>query len=202
VPWAWVEQTRPGGVILADLKTGPGAGSLVRLTRHPNRAEGRFDPTYAAFMDLRHHPANQAPQRLRPRRQPDAQPHQRTTPLDPRTPWTCLVVWFLASFGLGADTAIGYGRPDPNYHPTVTSITTGDESWAEVSLAGDHGVHQVREGGPRRVWRIIEDAHALWTTLGQPGWDRLGLTVTIDHQEVWLDSPTSAHTWPLTTPTR
>jgi methyltransferase of ATP-grasp peptide maturase system len=197
LPWAGVEQTRPGGVILTDIKTAPGAGSLVRLSRYPDRAEGHFDPTYAAFMDLRHHPADQAPKRSRPRRQSDARPEQHTTTLDPRTPWNCLVAWFLASFDLGADTAIGYGRPDHNYNPTVTSITTGDGSWAEVSLTGDHGAHQVREGGPRRVWQIIENAHALWTTLGQPSGDRLGLTVTKGHQRVWLDAPTGSHIWSL-----
>ena len=108
------------------------------------------------------------------------------------------MVWFLASFELGADISVGYGRPDHNYNPTVTSITTGDGSWAEVTLTGNQGIHQVREAGPRRVWQIIEDTHALWITLGQPSWDRLGLTVTKDHQRVWVDSP-SAHTWPLAT---
>ncbi|HEY6422340.1 MAG TPA: methyltransferase domain-containing protein [Pseudonocardiaceae bacterium] len=200
LPWAWVEQTGPSGVILTDLKTARGAGSLVRLTRYPDRAEGRFDPTYAAFMDLRHHPTAHAPDRPRPRRQPDAQPDRRTTTLDPRTPWNSLVVWFLTSFDLGADIALSYGRPDQNGNPTVTSITVSDGSWAEVTLTDDHGSHQVREGGPRRVWRIIEDAHARWTTLGQPNWDRLGLTVTPDQQRVWLDTPTSVHTWPLAPP--
>jgi hypothetical protein len=66
------------------------------------------------------------------------------------------VVWFLASFDLGADISLGYGRPDENGKPTVTSITVGDGSWAEVTLADDHGMHQVTEGGPRQVWRIIE----------------------------------------------
>jgi hypothetical protein len=47
------------------------------------------------------------------------------------------------------------------------------------------------------VWRIIEDAHTLWNTLGQPSWDRFGITVTENHQQIWLDSPTSAHSWPL-----
>jgi methyltransferase of ATP-grasp peptide maturase system len=199
IPWAWVEQTRPGGVILADLKTARGAGSLVRLTRYPDHAEGHFDPTYAAFMDLRHHPAAQSPERPRPRRHPTSQPEQRTTTLNPRTPWESLVVWFLASFELGPDIVLGYGRPDENYQPTVTSITIGDGSWAEVTLTDHHGTHQVREAGPSRVWQIIEEAHTLWTTLGQPGWNRLGLTVTNNHQRVWLDTPTNAHTWSLPT---
>ena len=197
IPWAWVEQTRSGGVILADLKAARGAGSLVRLTRYPDRAEGHFDATYAAFMDLRHHPAAQSTERPRPRRDPTSQPEQRTTTLDPRTPWESLVAWFFASFELGPEITLGYGRPDENYQPTVTSIITGDGSWAEVALADHHGTHQVREAGPRRVWQIIEDAHTLWTRLGQPGWNRLGLTVTNNHQRVWLDTPTSPHTWSL-----
>jgi protein-L-isoaspartate(D-aspartate) O-methyltransferase len=92
LPWAWVEQTNPGGVILTDLKTARGAGSLVRLTRYPDRAEGRFDPTYAAFMDLRHHPAAHAPDRPRPRRQPHSQPEQEPphwTPAPRGTAWWC-----------------------------------------------------------------------------------------------------------------
>jgi hypothetical protein len=151
-------------------------------------------------MDLRHYPAAHALDRPRPRRQPDAAPDRRTTTLDPRTPWNSLVVWFLASFDLGADIAVGYGRPDQDWNPTVTSITVGDGSWAEVTLTEDQGSHQVREGGPRRVWRIIEDAHASWTTFGQPNWDRLGLTVTTDQQRVWLDTATSVHNWPLAPP--
>jgi protein-L-isoaspartate(D-aspartate) O-methyltransferase len=61
VPWQWVTQTRPGGVILTDLKVSLMAGSLVRLTRYPDRAEGPFDRTYAAFMGLRHHPPVETP---------------------------------------------------------------------------------------------------------------------------------------------
>ncbi|HEY2766394.1 MAG TPA: methyltransferase domain-containing protein [Pseudonocardiaceae bacterium] len=194
VPWDWVAQTGIGGVILTDLKISLMAGSLVRLTRFPDRAEGRFDPTYAAFMALRHHPAGQNPARRGPRRKQDDDPERRTTTLDPRTPWTSLVVWFLAGFELGADMTLGYtGSRDGQ--PTATSIITADGSWTEITLADDHGIYQVTEGGPRRVWRIIEAAHALWRGLGQPGWDRFGLTVTPRHQTVWLDSPGERHTW-------
>jgi methyltransferase of ATP-grasp peptide maturase system len=196
VPWAWVSQTRPGGVILTDLKTTLGAGSMVRLTRHADRAEGRFDPTYAGFMGLRHHPASHAPVRRRPTRNRSLEPEHRTTTLDPRTPWDSLLVWFLASFDLGADISLGYCRFTDG-KPTATSITTDDGCWAEVTLTATDGVYQVAEAGPRPVWRTIERAHALWGTLNHPGWDRFGLTVTEDHQHVWLDTPTSSRTWPL-----
>ncbi|WP_419994994.1 methyltransferase domain-containing protein [Streptomyces boninensis] len=57
VPWAWLEQCRPGAVVLAPLATG-----LVRL-RVPASgegsafAEGRFLPTPAYFVPLRGGPA-------------------------------------------------------------------------------------------------------------------------------------------------
>lgn len=79
----------------------------------------------------------------------------------------------------------------------MTSITVADGSWAEVTLADDHGVHHVAEVGPRPIWRTIENAHALWKRLDCPGWGRFGLTVTEDRQHVWLDTPTSSHAWPL-----
>ncbi|MGH3800358.1 MAG: methyltransferase domain-containing protein [Pseudonocardiaceae bacterium] len=197
VPWEWVTQTRPGGVILTDLKTSLMAGSLVRLTRYPDRAEGHFDRTYAAFMGLRHHAAGQGQAFLpRPRRQRGSEPEHRTTTLDPRTPWTSLIVWFLASFDLGSNITLGYtGFTDGQ--PTATSITIEDGSWAQVTLADDHGAHQVTEAGPTRVWRTLETAHARWTELDHPGWDRFGLTVTEHHQHIWLDTPTNQHTWPL-----
>jgi hypothetical protein len=196
LPWAWVRQTRPGGIILTDLKTTLGAGSLVRLTRHADRAEGRFDPTYAGFMRMRHHPANHAPLPHRPRRNRSWDPEHRTPTLDPRTPWDSPLVGFLASFHRGTDVSLGYRRFTDG-KPTATSITTDDGSWAEVTLASAGGVYQVAEAGPRQIWRTLEHAHALWGELDHPGWDRFGLTVTEHHQHVWLDAPTSPHTWPL-----
>ncbi|MGH4017141.1 MAG: hypothetical protein ACRDSL_25090 [Pseudonocardiaceae bacterium] len=144
----------------------------------------------------RHYPAGQNPSRPRPRRLHDSEPERRTTTLDPRTPWTSLVVWFLASFELGADLTLGYTNFTDG-QPTAVSITIGDGSWAEVTLADDHGAHHVTEGGPNRVWRIIEDAHDLWRRLDQPNWDRFGLTVTAHHHTVWLDTPDSSNQWPM-----
>ncbi len=197
VPWAWVEQTTPGGVILTDLKISLGAGSLVRLTRHADHAEGRFDPVYAGFMRLRHEPAGQAAVTRSAIANRDGKPERRTTTLDPHTPWTSLITWFLASFDLGDGTSLGYGR-FADGKPTAATITAPDGSWAEVDLADDHGVHQVVEGGPRLVWRIIEQAHAIWLRLGEPGWDRFGLTATENHQQVWYDSPASDLNWRVT----
>ncbi len=196
VPWAWIDQTRPGGVILTDLKTAVGAGSLVRLTRvGADRAEGRFDPVYAAFMDLRHQPgaSTHAGHTRRDRDKAEV----RTTSLGPRTPWENLLVWFLASFDLGPGIEHGYTGADAIRPPTASWIVTADGSWAEVTLADENSLHRVAEGGPRRLWSVLERAQQTWTDLGRPGWDRFGLTVTPDAQAVWLDRPDSGLTWPL-----
>jgi methyltransferase of ATP-grasp peptide maturase system len=183
VPWAWAEQTREGGVILTDVKPARGAGSLVRLIRYRDRLEGRFDPTYAAFMVLRHAPGETPPDVSSSWDR--ATGDVRTTTVHPQTPWNSLVVWFLASFQLGPMISYGYqGAP-----PTASFVATPDGSWAEVALSGD-GTHQVAEGGARRLWRIIEQAHARWDRLGRPGWERFGLTVTPEGAHtVWLDEP-------------
>ncbi|MEU3163063.1 methyltransferase domain-containing protein [Streptosporangium sp. NPDC006930] len=54
VPRAWLEQTRPGGVILTDVASGI-EGGLVRLSVGEDLcAEGRFTPTTGRFMPSRH----------------------------------------------------------------------------------------------------------------------------------------------------
>jgi methyltransferase of ATP-grasp peptide maturase system len=201
IPWAWVEQLRIGGTILTDLKTAHSAGSLVRLTRtEDNLAEGRFDPTYAAFMGLRHQPGE--PDRTVTWAARDTTvAHRSTSTVDPQTPWNALVVWFLAAFDLGPDVSIGYTGPDTTSPPTAVTLSTPDGSWAHVALAVVDGAHEVTEGGPRRLWRAVENAHQLWNRLERPGWDRFGLTVTPDTHTLWVDQPEGEHRWTCSTPT-
>jgi methyltransferase of ATP-grasp peptide maturase system len=201
IPWSWVVHTARGGVILTDLKPALGAGSLVRLTRtSAEKAEGFFDPTYAAFMDLRHEPGGRIFGDWAPKDHETTE--DRTTTVDPRTPWTSLVVWFLASFALGTRISIGYTGVDTTRPPRATTISTSDGSWAEITLDAVDGTHQVIEGGPRRLWRLVEDAHHLWTRLDKPGWGRFGLTVTPERQTVWIDQSDGEHRWTLPTPAR
>jgi hypothetical protein len=155
--------------------------------------QGRFDPLYAGFMRLRHQPAGQIPAHSAIADR-EAEPERRTTTTDPHTPWTSLIIWFLANFDLGDGTSFGYGRFIEG-KPTTITITAPDGSWAEVHLADEQGIHQVAEGGPRRAWAIIEQADHTWQRLGKPGWDHFGLTVTKEHQQVWYDSPTSGLNW-------
>jgi methyltransferase of ATP-grasp peptide maturase system len=190
VPWAWVEQTRVGGLILTDLKLSIHAGNLVRLRRGPDRAEGHFDPTWAGFMPLRPEtPRGDGTLPVRDRNRAA----RRTTDLDQLRPWDNMVAWFLVQ--LSVPTEIGYGHilEEHTGRPGDVFLTSSDGSWCEVS---EH-TGQVWEAGPTPLWAAVEDAHRRWHELGEPGWDRFGLTVTPDRQWVWLDAPDGDHSWPL-----
>jgi methyltransferase of ATP-grasp peptide maturase system len=192
IPRAWVDQTRVGGLILADLKLSVHAGNLVLLERGVDRTEGRFDRNWAGFMALRTAPP--VGQRAA------CEQHEavvRTTDLDALRPWENLVAWFLAQLSVPTEIGYGHSLDEQTGLPTDVLLTGADGSWCEVSERAAAGGRQVREAGPTPLWRAVENAHSYWHELGRPGWERFGLTVTPGRQWVWLDSPDGDHTWPL-----
>jgi len=199
IPWAWVEQVRIDGLILADLKLSAQAGNLVLLHRCADRAEGRFDHTWAGFMSLRSEltstgaSASAGRQPIRDRNFATS----RTTDLGMFHPWDNLLVWFLAQLTVPAEIGYGHIVNEHTGSPGDVFLTSADGSWCEVSEYTDNGIRQIWEAGPTRLWYALENAHRRWEELGRPGWDRFGLTVTAEHQWVWLGSPHSNHTWPL-----
>ncbi len=117
-----------------------------------------------------------------------------------------MLVWFLASFDLGAEIAYGYALPEgggiPAYSdtaPTASWIATPDGSRAEITPATQNGQHEVAEGDPRCLWHLVEQAHRTWTALDQPGWDAFRLTVTPDTHTICFDEPDGERTWQLVT---
>lgn len=184
VPAAWREQLVDGGLLLADLKIGLHAGSLVLLRRRGDTLTGRFLPRWAGFMPARvadtAAPAAPAPDRGGPAR-------LRTTSVDP-DPWAALVPWFLAQLGAPPITSLGRSGPQLD----TTFLGAADGSWCEIGPAAG-GTRPAREGGPRSLSSALEQAHTRWIDLGRPGWDRLGLTVGRSGKHVlWLDDPPAA----------
>jgi protein-L-isoaspartate O-methyltransferase len=197
IPQAWIAQSRDGGLILADVKIGKQAGNLVLLHRDGNVAEGRFDHTDGSFMALRRagdtyelHPVAVAQHR--------DSAHRRSTTLGLTRPWEHSAFWFFAQFTLPPGTSFRLCAAGPGQPPRNTVLHSPDGSWCEVSDDADNGTCHVWETGPHLLWRIIENTHRTWVTLGQPGWERFGLTATPDRQWIWLDSPTGEYTWTVT----
>jgi hypothetical protein len=83
-------------------------------------------------------------------------------------------------------------------NPAIALIAP-DGSEALIETHSTNGKYRVTQSGPRQLWGLIEQIHTLWHTLGQPGYERFGITATHTNQYVWLDHPQGPHRWPLTT---
>lgn len=167
IPYAWVRQTRPGGVILADLRA-PGiiqAGALALLTVRPDAtAAGSLIDAGPGFMSARTDPA-----------QP-ASPHvpvvdkshvrQRASEVSPNRleePGLALAIWRelpgIAAFPM-TDRLM---------------LTMPDGSWAEVTRKGPAAVEHA---GPTDIWADVERITIRWQSMGSPALASYRITVT------------------------
>jgi protein-L-isoaspartate(D-aspartate) O-methyltransferase len=184
VPGAWIEQCRPGGVVLVPM----GSGLLRLRIGGAGHAEGRFLPVPAHFVPLRGtsgaHGGAEAPAR------PAAEPLYR-----PRTRTSVRLAAeegfrFLLDFALPQiEFLVGAGE-DRRTMPVTAA--TADGSVARVTAEG-----WVVRSGPRDLWTEVERLHAVWTAKGRPGRERYGVSVTPDGQRLWLDDPADPEAIPL-----
>jgi len=186
IPWAWYDQLVPGGWLLVDFK--PHGGNLVLLERQTDRLEGRFTARYAAFMVMRHQENHDGSCSPGPTWQSEFPlSRQRPTSIPAEPP---LVARFLGSVTSTIQRRHRYTFDAQTQQPTAVRLSAADGSCCEVDLTPDRtGTHTVREGGPTPLWREIEHAYQQWRDWGEPGWDRVGITVTAHTWTVWLDEP-------------
>ncbi|MQY02815.1 methyltransferase domain-containing protein [Actinomadura macrotermitis] len=185
VPFSWVEQTRPGGVIVLPWSPGWGLGHLARLVVGDGVAVGRLlEP--AGFMMLR--------SQRRPFGTPDdpGAAAGSATQIDPRV---------LAGDAPGAEVAINAlvpgvrmqleSAPDGSvrFWAVLDGPVVGGTAWAAADFSPGLPEFRVRQSGERRLWDEVENAYLRWVGWGQPARDRFGLTVGPDGQQVWLDRP-------------
>lgn len=198
VPYSWVAQTRPGGVIVVPWAPFYGSGQLARLVVDGDgRAVGRF-PGSASYMMLR---SQRTTARWAPHHTDEAQ--TTTTRLDPRT---------LADGSYAADLAIGALVPgvariqvpadDGSGGFSLLLVEAGqdDGAWAATDYVPGEAEYRVVWYGHRNLWTEVEEAYLWWVTEGQPGRERYGMTVTPKGQHLWLDEPRHLLTAPQRTP--
>ena len=184
VPHSWVQQTRPGGLIVLPLAGSFQYGTLVRLTvADDGTASGRFHGE-AAFMYLR----EQRPEK----------PLSRIWDQD-GTELTQTGGYHLEPF---TDFTSGFAM-SARLPGWVTSTRAEDDgailrmshnasgSWATVYPSGT-GSHDVVYEGPRRLWEDLDAAWRWWVDAGRPDPTRFGLTVTPAGQNFWLDDRANA----------
>lgn len=163
VPPAWLEQTRPGGLVVTTLHRPIGAGLVRIVSNGDGTGQGDVLAEDGRFMPMRAH--------ARPPAFAGEGPYERRTttlPMDtvtnPASPFE-----FFAGIAL-PDVVAGQ---DWLGHP--------DGSWVH-----HHGSH-VDQGGPRNLWDIAEQAVTEWSDLGKPRRHHFGVTVEHDDQFLTLN---------------
>ncbi|MEU8544941.1 methyltransferase domain-containing protein [Streptomyces sp. NPDC048717] len=191
VPRAWLEQTRPGGVILTPWETPWACYGLVRLVVEPEGpASGRFHP-HSAFMLMRNQRTD-----LRIFRDVVRDEHVPDESSTGLSPWAVAGDDWAARFAVGLRTRDVWHawHDDPGVDGVAARLwlaTTDATSWAAVDWDGrTRERFTVWEHGPRRLWSEVETAYAWWREAGRPGPERFGLTVATDGTHTpWLDRP-------------
>ncbi|NJP42355.1 methyltransferase domain-containing protein [Streptomyces sp. PRB2-1] len=191
LPAAWLEQTRPGGVVLAPWGTHYGNGdALVRLTvRGDGTASGPFLRP-VEFMKLR-------AQRLDWGR---FRAHVGPYPGDADTSETAVS---LTELGEGrrrmGGTAFVLGLLVPDCAHVLNTagagatlwffdMRPGSRAWASAEFRPGATRALVRQSGTRRLWDEVTRALSWWQAQGTPPVSRFGLTAdATGARQVWLD---------------
>lgn len=180
IPVAWLEQVRPGGIIVCPL-----GGGIVRLiVGNGCTGEGRFLADAAFFMparDLASGPAQGFP----------AAPADLASRPSKLAPTTLLdeSVYFVLTLALPGIQQRFLQADDGTVQ--TAQLWGSDGSWAELRS----GV--ACQAGPRRLLDDAERAVELVGTEGRPGREQFGVSATPGQQWAWLGGPTGP-SWRLT----
>ncbi|QLE76075.1 methyltransferase domain-containing protein [Streptomyces rectiverticillatus] len=185
IPFAWVEQAAPGGVILVPWGTyyGPEEATARLVVAEDGRsASGPFTQA-VGFMRMR-------AQRLVRRQHAAYVPPRAMDRAD--TSFTTLQAEDVAGFvmGLLVRDATHVADRERDGRRAVWLYGLSDTSWAVAVFREGCEEAKVHQAGPRRLWDEVEAAHEWWRAEGRPGFGRFGLTVVEGGRTaIWLDEP-------------
>ncbi|MEU2222295.1 ATP-grasp peptide maturase system methyltransferase [Streptomyces sp. NPDC018347] len=180
IPYAWVRQTRPGGIVLGTVGSWPWGTGLVKLAvRDDGTAEGAIVGR-SSFMQARAQAVAPVAGDLRARTaHADSKRHALMSPL-------VLEEWmpaFLAQ--LAAPGAQFVRATDGDGSPLRYLFDPERESFAEFLADGESWT--VRQGGPVALWDDVERSLVAWQDAGAPEIDSVRLRVTPASHRYWID---------------
>lgn len=184
VPYEWVAQTRPGGLVITPWGTTyHSAGLLTLRVGDDGTATGRLVDNTVSFMSLRDQRtplvrlsgsvyekenADVSYTDIHPARVANDDAPVAIGLRVPRCRWT----YSLAKNGSG--------------EYTVWFLDPESRSWASIEYRPGAERYEVRQLGPRRLWNEVEDAYRWWVEAGSPTADQWRFTVSSEGQHVEL----------------
>lgn len=183
LPFPWVANTRPGGVILAPMRTDLASGPLVRfVVGEDGTATGRATALRVGFMELRSHRVASDP--VGAERFDDPAADLGFTDL---APWVPLLAddhrWPIAVAVPSCRVNVWDRTEDRPGVAWLRDPLSG--SWASIVPEGNDR-YVVRQFGPRRLWDAAEAAYRWWQQRGEPPLSAWQWTITPDRQSVAL----------------
>ncbi|MEH6376012.1 methyltransferase domain-containing protein [Streptomyces sp. KLMMK] len=190
LPYAWVKQSRPGGVIVAPWGPAYGGQGIVRLSvaRDGMTASGPFVMS-SAFMRLRDQRGTFPSRDACLGTEWPAGGCRRVSGLSPDDMGDWIHMFTIGVCVPGLFCRVEK-REGGAYRLWLFDRAT--TSWATADYEKGRAEYAVVESGPRRLWADVEQVMGWWHGNGRPGFGRYGLTVTPGGQSVWLDAPGNA----------
>ncbi len=185
VPRAWLQQSKPGTIILVTLSGWLGGTGLVKLTvTGDETAEGQFLPGYVSFMPARAHNPEAVVI-------PDLSEAavSRDTTLGPDVLTTYRPGQLVAQLAVPEAQHMSFG---PGSDLPEHLLVQVDDSYA--AFIGRPGGWTIEQGGPQRLWDQVESAVESWRSSGEPDIQAFRVTVTPDEQRVHIPG---GHSWRL-----
>ncbi|MGH3822853.1 MAG: methyltransferase domain-containing protein [Pseudonocardiaceae bacterium] len=186
VPYQWVAQTRPGGLVVTPWSSAYKHAGLLSLTVHADgSATGGLVNTTISFMQLRD-------QRI-------PSPEITDVVRDTDTP-EVIDTDLHASEVCNDDAPVAIALHVSDCHREYVPANDDDGRWRVWFLDADTrswarfdyqpGVSRwpVHQFGPRRLWDEITTVYQHWEQLGRPAATSWRFTITADHQHVELTS--------------
>ncbi|MEU6173971.1 protein-L-isoaspartate(D-aspartate) O-methyltransferase [Streptantibioticus parmotrematis] len=190
IPYAWIEQTAPGGLVVAPWGTAyANRDTVVVLTVAPDgrSASGRFRRA-VEFMKARSQRTTRPPHAAY---LPDGFPGDATattTTLTADDGFADRFGAFAFAAGLRVPRCAWAADERDGDHSVWWYGLDGDRSWAAVLFRGGAKEATVHQSGPRGLWDEVAAAWQWWDAAGRPAPDRFGLTVTREGAWAWLDA--------------
>ncbi|MFE9254003.1 ATP-grasp peptide maturase system methyltransferase [Streptomyces sp. NPDC006879] len=179
IPYAWVRQTKPGGIILATVGSwANGAGLAKVIVNEDGTAEGRIIGR-ASFMQARSQAAAPVAGDLSARTAyADSERQTKVSPL-------MLDEWMPAFLAQVAAPGAQLVRATTNEGTQLLYLFDPErESFAEFTPDGDGW--RVRQGGPVTIWDDVEEAIMAWQGAGGPDITAVRLHITDRCHTYWI----------------